>query len=334
MRKTYATVAVVLILSAGLALLGERSAAPHSAVEQGLAKQPARLQVESHEDLRSEERSASPDVPLAGSDSTVTYQVSFPDGEQIPITLRAMPFVQAELLSSVTGAYDALASAANAGDGIAAYTLAENLRSCYFDAFQSAEALQQAIDDLASTHSYASPLGHPVGVSPNMDGFVDVQQHAAYLVATYERCRGVSRSRSASWKDWYIKSAESGVLMGALNWANAASKRSSDKLHAHQRLWTLGSRVGLGAISVAYQEGWGELEPDPVKAYAYGLLHMALLRSVYTKPNGVVSSYYWTRWEERPPEQLAKSLTHAQAAEAVGLAKRVLRENANCCVRM
>lgn len=263
---------------------------------------------------------------------TATYEVTFPDGEQFPVTLRPMPWIQAEELPHVADSYDALVKAANGGDGVAALTLGRNLDECFHYAYPSEAALVQAIDELKSTHSYRAPGGYPVHVSTNEQGVVDVQGISQRLTTITERCRGLTPEQKQEWGKWLAKAGDEMVFLGAFYYAQSASKKGADRLAAWEKVWALGSPLGLAFMAEAYAKGSGGLEPDPVKAYAYELLHLELLQVVYSDREGVVSPYFWSRLESSPLEQRAAALTHAQAARALQMAKKTLRENENCCI--
>lgn len=264
-------------------------------------------------------------------EQTATYPLIFPDGAELPVSLRPFPWVEVELLDDVATRYGPLSRAAQEGDGLAAYTLGENLRHCEEWGYRSEQALSQAMDDLRSNHAFTDPNGNVVSVSPGLDGNVDVVHYSTILKTTTLRCSGVPEEWRSEWREWLDVAAARGIVMGALNFA-ISSSRDEEGLAAYERLWSLGSHIGLEFMGAAYAQGWGDMTPDPVKAYAYTLLYLNILQAAYADQEGVVAPYFWTVLRTSPIHEFAEHLTHPQAAQATALAKRTLRDNPRCCV--
>jgi len=98
----------------------------------------------------------------------------FPNGELVAVTMRPFPPMEVELSPKFASEHDELVSKAKAGDENAAYTLAESLRTCDQEGYGSVGELNQAMDDLRSTHSYRDRRGNLIELSGSYDGSIDL----------------------------------------------------------------------------------------------------------------------------------------------------------------
>lgn len=253
-----------------------------------------------------QESSAQPD-----SDA---MEVRFPDGDRVEIRWREPEQLSFEVTGNATTDYVPLRLAAEAGDGLAAFTLAMNLEACR-QSYRDESALQAAIDKLRQTGMLDLPgLDHDIEIpSPG-----ETQSYVDELTTKYEACRNISDRQIAETELLIGMSAEAGNPMGEMEYGRRLDDDVA-KREYYERAWQGGQMHALLFLAESYRAGYDDgLDPvDKLRWYAAYFLHGQLSGAPH----------------DTMLEQAEKELLPREVDEALAIAKDMLRSNPNCCER-
>ncbi len=228
--------------------------------------------------------------------------------------------------------YSALLSAAETGDGTAAFLLSKLLQSCKGEPFGVSQAeFDSDISRVEQTHQFKMVIdGEETWIRIDDSDPENLSRMLKHMRRRYEACNDVPLSARESADEWLRTSIKHGAKYDALL---SLGKRSDDKGVAREifmKVWNDGDARALNELALLdandYTVGTNTL--GNVSSYAYLLASTTILaRSV--EEFGKVGL----------PSEIFEQLQHKSLAlhehefiEAISMAKELIDENSNCCV--
>jgi len=251
---------------------------------------------------------ATPPAPTASSPPDRTkgrvVAVGFPDGTNVPVQLRNMPFPGVRISGTPTTLsdfYQQLAPRARAGDAAAAHELARKLKQCK--------------DTLTSDALLASGGEQPRPGSQML-----------------EFCSGVD-SRLLDEEDMWRQIALDAGYYWALQDLARDLRGTLQEVEIWEALWERGHASALQVLKIRHSQGVAGSPPDYVRAYAYKLIEFGLMQAAFTElPSPTPTQQMMLVTVEDSLRQAGSYLSPGETATAVALAVELLRNNRNCCI--
>lgn len=264
----------------------------------------------------------------------IALVLTFPGGEEIPITLEfpPQPYI-ANLSDRLLDDYLWLSDAAIRGDPVAARTLALGLSQCR-ESFTDQASLDGAVRKLRQERLLTYPP-HTGRMPEPLTPTSNVERRVSLLLRRFNYCEGITPDQLEEESLYAKLAADAGDYAGMSHWARILYEAEAANLHfeVQTRLWNLGWIAMTDTLALHYQNkvlDGAFREPDWIRAYAYMQIYDAFNVAVPENVHPVPYSLRVSSTRE-VLAGIAQHLSAHQQLEAEALAVELLRRNPECC---
>lgn len=322
LRKRMRTLNVTAVIAVSLILL----------VNAGSVDE-AEITVESNVAINPENSASLNSAPVsqpAQADKTIPDSV---ENNEEPIIInwyepdyRNVPFPNGSALDN----YAYYKTFAEAGSGIAAYQLANLMRSCS-GAFLTRAELDTAIAQMRRTFSYYDPereatvrLGEPEKV----EEFVESR------IRHFENCNVFTAEQRQEHDMWMELASNNGHPLAMLEYGDKLDDPVA-ALELYRGAWHQGQGGALLSMATGLEKLYHQgIDPQAmIPAYAAMHAFVTLLQTAYgANPERVVGR--WTIRNQAKLDQMARELLPHELETATEMARTLINTNKNCCYAM
>lgn len=269
------------------------------------------------------------DAKIDGDLNENTVGIAFPDGDVITVNMRKIKRPKFVVPQDLALAYGSLRQKAESGDAQAAFVLGAMLKDCR-TAMRNEEKLDAYIEKMYQTPIEDMHHGDPKIVKDLADPRDMVEKQ---IRAKFASCNEVTDEQKGEAESWTELAAQGGHELARLRYA-AQNTTSELGVELHLELWNDGYVEALSRLANYYRGVFEEeyVAPDRIKAFAYRYLAGQFELASLAHQFGVEIPASWRRASEEGARRLGSSLSPFELEQAIELAKKMLRENENCCV--
>ena len=255
-------------------------------------------------------------------------------GEAIAIKPRYLEYSEVTLPTdkSVSYLYGALSKRAEQGEAVAARLLSDLITRCN-ETYPDRESHDKAIVKLIEDRIFPTANPQFQGIKISEDQIALAQEQFA---REFEYCKDLGNDERKEAVKWARKAAEAGDFQGITQLIKSSEVSGIEKVSLMERQWQefgfFDSTTGLSTIlsGLSRFPGYEDVEPDPVKAYAYHLVSSKTYITLLETSDPIEA--LWLRVKNFLFEIVLKfNLGYQEQKDAEREAISMLKENSQCC---
>ena len=219
---------------------------------------------------------------------------------------------------------------AEAGSGIAAYQLANLMRSCS-GAFLTRAELDTAIAQMRRTFSYYDPERE---ATVRLSEPEKVEEFVESRIRHFENCKVFTAEQRQEHDMWMELASNNGHPLAMLEYGDKLDDPVA-ALELYRGAWHQGQGGALLSMATGLEKLYHQgIDPQAmIPAYAAMHAFVTILQTAYgANPERVVGR--WTIRNQAKLDQMARELLPHELETATELARQLIESNKNCCYAM